>query len=69
MRTTVERFDIVDVQKAGAVFDPDKFRWLAGDTIRRMGLADLADAVAPYVVEAGQMSAEGIAARRPWFER
>ncbi|MEC7232881.1 MAG: glutamate--tRNA ligase, partial [Planctomycetota bacterium] len=29
MATFVERFDIVDVQKAGAVFDPDKFRWLA----------------------------------------
>ena len=69
MATFVERFDIVDVQKAGAVFDPQKFRWLAGDTIRRMALAELADAVAPHVVEAGQMSAEDIAARRPWFER
>ncbi|MEM9799718.1 MAG: glutamate--tRNA ligase [Planctomycetota bacterium] len=67
--TFVEHFDIVDVQKAGAVFDPDKFRWLAGDTIRRMSVPDLADAVAPFVVRDGLMTADEIADRREWFER
>lgn len=69
MDTFVENFDIVDVQKAGAVFDPAKFKWLAGDTIRRMDVATLAGEVAPFVVKAGQMTEDDIAARRPWFER
>ncbi|MEL6715411.1 MAG: hypothetical protein AAFP86_16650, partial [Planctomycetota bacterium] len=67
--TFVENFDIVDVQKAGAVFDPEKFKWLAGDTIRRMSVPALADAVAPFVVRAGLMDDAGIADRRDWFER
>lgn len=69
LSTFVERFDIVDVQKGGAVFDPDKFRWLAGDTIRRMSVPDLADAVAPFVAQSGQMTEAEIAERRDWFER
>ncbi|MEM1449882.1 MAG: glutamate--tRNA ligase [Planctomycetota bacterium] len=67
--TFVKHFDIVDVQKAGAVFDPEKFRWLAGDTIRRMSVPDLADAVAPFVIDEGLMTADDVAARREWFER
>ena len=67
--TFVEHFDIADVQKGGAVFDPDKFRWLAGDTIRRMSVSDLADEVAPHVIAKGLIAADGIAERRAWFER
>lgn len=67
--TFVENFDIENVQKGGAVFDIDKFRWLSADTIRRMTVSDLADAVAPEVVEAGWMTTPEIAERRAWFEQ
>lgn len=67
--TFVEHFDIADVQKGGAVFDIDKFRWLAGDTIRRMSVPELADAVTPAMADAGLMTAEEITERRGWFER
>ncbi|QDV07739.1 Glutamate--tRNA ligase 1 [Planctomycetes bacterium Poly30] len=67
--TFVEHFDIENVQKAGAVFDIDKFRWLSADTIRRMDVAELSQEVAPFVIQAGQMTADEIADRRDWFQR
>lgn len=67
--TFVEHFDIENVQKAGAVFDIDKFRWLSADTIRRMDLDELSREVAPFTVKAGLMSAADIDARQDWFQR
>ena len=67
VKELVERFDIKDVQKAGAIFDLDKFRWMAGEYLRRMTLEELADACAPFVVAAKLTSAEDLAARRAWF--
>ncbi len=67
VKELVERFDIKDVQKAGAIFDLDKFRWLAGEYVRRMTPEALADACAPFVVAANLTSAEDLAARRAWF--
>ena len=68
-RTFVEHFDIVDVQKAGAVFDPKKFLWLSGDTIRRMPVGELLDEVTPFLESAGVATAAEVEAARPWFER
>ena len=67
VKELVERFDIKDVQKAGAIFDLDKFRWMAGEYLRRMTPEELADACAPFVVAAKLTSAEDLAARRAWF--
>ena len=67
--TFVEHFDIADVQKAGAVFDPKKFLWLSGDTIRRMPVGDLLDAVTPFLEGEGVATAADVGARRPWFEQ
>jgi len=67
VKELVERFDIKDVQKAGAIFDLDKFRWMAGEYLRRMTPEELADACAPFVVAAQLTSAEDLAARRAWF--
>jgi glutamyl-tRNA synthetase len=67
VKELVERFDIKDVQKAGAIFDLDKFRWMAGEYLRRMTPEELADAGAPFVVAAKLTSAEDLAARRAWF--
>jgi len=61
------RFDIRDVNKAGAVFDIDKFLWLSGEYIRRASLEHVADACAPYVVRAGLATEADLAARRAWF--
>jgi nondiscriminating glutamyl-tRNA synthetase len=69
VQTFVERFDARDVQKAGAVFDFDKFKWLAGEVIRRQPLAMVAERCAPFVVDAGLMSAAELRARAAWYER
>ncbi|MEZ6014129.1 MAG: glutamate--tRNA ligase [Planctomycetota bacterium] len=67
--TFVERFDPRDVQKAGAVFDFDKFKWLSGELIRRQPLALVAERCAPFVV-AGGLATEGeLRERARWFEQ
>jgi nondiscriminating glutamyl-tRNA synthetase len=63
----VSNFDVKDVNKAGAVFDMDKFLWLAGEYMRRDSLEHVADMCAPYVVRAGLMSESEIRERRAWY--
>ena len=63
----VQRFDIKDVQKAGAVFDIDKFVWMAGEYIRHEPLEVLAANCAPFVLRAGLMTAADMDARREWW--
>jgi glutamyl-tRNA synthetase len=45
----VERFDIREVNKAGAVFDRDRLEWLNGQWIRRLDPDDLVDRLRPFV--------------------
>ena len=68
LETFVENFDVRNVQKAGAVFDIDKFRWLSGDAIRRMGVTELSDALVPFAEKAGLMTSAEVSERRDWFE-
>jgi glutamyl-tRNA synthetase len=63
----VSHFDIDDVQKAGAVFDLEKFRWMAGEYIRRKTAEELAEQCVPFVVAAGLATEQELAARRGWF--
>jgi nondiscriminating glutamyl-tRNA synthetase len=63
----VAHFDIKDVNKAGAVFDIDKFLWLAGEYMRRDTLEHVAEMCAPYVERAGLMSAAEMRERREWY--
>lgn len=65
----VERFDIRDVAKAGAVFDPDKFLWMAGEYLRGEKPEELAAHVKPFALNAGWMSAQELQERWPWFVR
>jgi glutamyl-tRNA synthetase len=54
----VERFDIGDVHKAGAVFDRDRLEWLNGQWIRRLEPDDLVDRLRPFIgaeLEAGRI--------------
>lgn len=64
----VKHFDIHDVSKAGAVFDIDKFRWLAGEYLRKEPLPTLLDHCAPYGVRAGLLTDADVAAKRAWLE-
>jgi glutamyl-tRNA synthetase len=45
----VERFDIADVNRAGAVFDRDRLEWLNGQWIRRLAPDDLVDRLRPFL--------------------
>jgi len=68
----VERFELTDVNKAGAVFDHERLEWLNGQWIRRLAPDDLVDRLRPFLerdLEAGLIdrlpSDEEIAALLP----
>ncbi len=66
----VRNFDVGGVSKAGAVFDPDKFLWMAGEYVRADDVERLADRCAPHLVAAGRATADELAAggaRREWY--
>ena len=65
----VEHFDVADVSKGGAVFDFDKFRWLAGEYVHADDDARVAERCAPYVVQAGLICPDELAARQDWYLR
>ena len=44
-----ERFELIDVHKAGAVFDRERLEWLNGQWIRRLEPDDLVDRLQPFV--------------------
>lgn len=45
----VAAFDLVDVSKNPAVFDPDKLAWMNGEYVRAMSLEGFVEAVRPHV--------------------
>ncbi len=45
----VERFELTDVHKGGAVFDRERLEWLNGQWIRRLEPDDLADRLRPFL--------------------
>jgi len=45
----VEKFDLVDVSKNPAAFDPDKLNWMNGEYIRAMEPSEFASLVRPHV--------------------
>ena len=66
----VARFEPGDVSKSGAVFDPEKFLWMAGEHLRADDVERVADRAAPFLVAAGHATADEIApggARRAWY--
>jgi glutamyl-tRNA synthetase len=64
----VEHFDIKDVSKGGSIFDPEKFLWLAGEYVRSDTVENTAAGCAPFVIAAGLMTADELAARSDWFQ-
>lgn len=69
LETLVEHFDLGDVSKGGAIFDPEKFLWMAGEYIRADDVARVAERCAPYVEAAGLATADELASRGDWFQR
>ncbi|MDP6409849.1 MAG: glutamate--tRNA ligase [Planctomycetota bacterium] len=67
-RRFVEAFRLEDVSKGGAVFDADKFRWLAGEYLRAESPADLAGHCAPFAAAAGLLDERQLTERAEWFE-
>lgn len=53
MEEMVGAFSMDHVQKADAVFDPEKLKWLNGVYIREMPLENLVEAVKPHLRNAG----------------
>jgi glutamyl-tRNA synthetase len=54
----VERFELTDVHKGGAVFDRERLEWLNGQWIRRLEPDDLIERLRPFLaadVEAGRI--------------
>ena len=45
----VERFELDNVHKGGAVFDRERLEWLNGQWIRRLDPDDLIDRLRPFV--------------------
>jgi glutamyl-tRNA synthetase len=45
----IERFELTDVHRAGAVFDRERLEWLNGQWIRRLEPDDLVDRLRPFV--------------------
>ncbi|MBI5434323.1 MAG: glutamate--tRNA ligase [Planctomycetes bacterium] len=65
----VSHFDVKDVSKAGAIFDIDKFQWLAGEYIRKEPHAEFAEHCLPFVVAAGLATEAEVRARWDWYLR
>src|SRR6476646_10489430 len=57
----IERFDLREVHKGGAVFDRERLEWLNGQWIRRLEPDDLVDRLRPFV------EAEKVAGRIDWM--
>ncbi len=49
----VRHFDLARVNKAGAVFDEDKLRWLSGEYIRSTPVPELAERILPWLRREG----------------
>jgi nondiscriminating glutamyl-tRNA synthetase len=68
LETFVKAFEISDVNKAGSIFDFDKFGWMSGEYIHKESLAELGEHCAPYIIAAGLLTADAMAADPARFE-
>jgi len=67
--TLASQFSLDRISKNPAIFDAEKLDWLNGVYIRELTPAAFIDRAAPFLVEAGLLSAEEVDARREWLER
>ena len=69
LATFVEHFDLKDVSRGGAIFDFDKFLWLAGEYLHKETDEVLAEHCLPFVVDAGLFTEADLRARWDWYLR
>ncbi len=67
MATFVEHFDLKDVSRGGAIFDFDKFLWLAGEYLHKESDEELAEHCLPFVVDSGLFSEADLRGRWDWY--
>jgi nondiscriminating glutamyl-tRNA synthetase len=65
----VKNFTPESVAKGGSIFDPEKFKWMAGEYVRRDSVERLAERCGPYMTAAGLMTREELVERNEWFLR
>ncbi|MFT5059610.1 MAG: nondiscriminating glutamyl-tRNA synthetase [Planctomycetota bacterium] len=58
----VEAFDICDVNKAGSIFDYDKFAWMSGEYVHKESLDELLENCTPFLIDSGLLTADEISA-------
>lgn len=63
-----EAFSLDKVSKSGGVFDVQKLNWMNNQYIKACDLDKLTELCIPYVIEAGQTSAEEAAKKFDWFK-
>jgi len=63
----IKNFEVSDVSKGGAIFDAEKFQWLAGEYLRQEAPELCAERCAPFVVAAGLMTTDELTERGEWF--
>lgn len=51
MNEMIEKFEITDIHKSGAVLDPIKLDWMNGEYIKRMEIGELHSRLAKYLEE------------------
>jgi glutamyl/glutaminyl-tRNA synthetase len=60
--TLCASFDLAKASKGGAIFDPDKLLWMAGEYVRMESVERVAERCAPFLAAAGLVDAAAIAA-------
>ena len=65
----LESFSLNRVSRNPAIFDAEKLDWMNGVYIRELPAPEFVERVAPFLVQAGMLSAADIEARRGWLEQ
>ena len=63
----VAKFEVTDVSKGGSIFDIEKFKWMAGEYVRRDEPRRLAERCMSFVVDAKLTTQADLEARMDWF--
>ncbi len=63
----IEHFELSAVSKGGAVFDLEKFRWLAAEYLRGESADELVRHCAPQLVAAGLLTEDDVRQRADWI--
>ncbi len=63
----ISAFEITDVVKTAAIFNPKKLLWLNGQYVRGLSDEELAERFTPFLIRAGLLGEEDRESRRQWL--